>query len=53
LNKHQSGLIWFTGLSDSGKSTIAYLVEKKLHEQGIRTYVLDDDNVRHGLNGEL
>ncbi|WP_252381608.1 adenylyl-sulfate kinase [Desulfovulcanus ferrireducens] len=53
LNKHKSGLIWFTGLSASGKSTIAHLVEKKLHEQGIRTYVLDGDNVRHGLNVDL
>ena len=53
LNKHKSGLIWFTGLSASGKSTIAHLVEKKLHEQGIRTYVLDGDNVRHGLNADL
>jgi adenylylsulfate kinase len=53
LNRHKSCLIWFTGLSASGKSTIAHLVEKKLHEQGIRTYVLDGDNVRHGLNADL
>jgi len=53
LHKHKSGLIWFTGLSASGKSTIAHLVEKKLHGQGIRTYVLDGDNVRHGLNADL
>jgi adenylylsulfate kinase len=53
LNNHKSGLIWFTGLSASGKSTIAHYVEKKLFERGIRTYVLDGDNVRHGLNSNL
>jgi adenylylsulfate kinase len=53
LNKHKSGLIWFTGLSASGKSTIAHHVEKKLFYQGIHTYVLDGDNVRHGLNADL
>jgi adenylylsulfate kinase len=53
LNNHKSGLIWFTGLSASGKSTVAHLVEKKLWQQGIRTYVLDGDNVRHGLNIDL
>ncbi len=52
-NKHHSGLIWFTGLSASGKSTIAHGVEKVLHDRGIRTYVLDGDNVRHGLNKNL
>lgn len=53
LNKHKSGLIWFTGLSASGKSTIAHSVEKKLFEQGVRSYVLDGDNVRHGINADL
>jgi len=53
LNKHKSGLVWFTGLSASGKSTIAHAVEKELHDRGIRTYVLDGDNVRHGLNSNL
>lgn len=53
LNRHKSGLIWFTGLSASGKSTIAHGVEKVLHDRGIRTYVLDGDNIRHGLNANL
>ncbi|SPP99909.1 adenosine 5'-phosphosulfate kinase [Candidatus Sulfobium mesophilum] len=53
LNKHQSGLVWLTGLSAAGKSTIAHAVEKELHDQGIRTYVLDGDNIRHGLNSNL
>lgn len=53
LNNHKSGLIWFTGLSASGKSTIAHGVEKILHDRGIRTYVLDGDNIRHGLNANL
>lgn len=53
LNEHKSFVLWFTGLSASGKSTIAHLVEKELYEQGIRTYVLDGDNVRHGLNADL
>ena len=53
LNNHKSGLVWFTGLSASGKSTIAHSVEKELHDRGIRTYVLDGDNVRHGLNSNL
>ncbi len=46
-------LLWFTGLSGSGKSTIAYAVEKKLHQLGNHCYVLDGDNIRHGLNGNL
>jgi len=53
LNNHKSGLVWFTGLSACGKSTIVHNVEKKLFVRGIRTYVLDGDNVRHGLNSNL
>jgi len=53
MNKHKSGLVWFTGLSASGKSTIAHHVEKELYERGIRAYVLDGDNVRHGINSNL
>jgi bifunctional enzyme CysN/CysC len=45
--------VWFTGLSGSGKSTIANIVESKLHTAGVRTYLLDGDNVRHGLNRDL
>lgn len=52
--KHQqTKILWFTGLSGSGKSTIANLVEKKLHSMGKHTYLLDGDNVRHGLNKDL
>jgi adenylylsulfate kinase len=50
---HKGAVIWFTGLSASGKSTIAYIVEKQLHERGCSTYVLDGDNVRHGLCSDL
>ena len=53
LNNHQSKILWLTGLSGSGKSTIANELEKKLYERGIRTYVLDGDNIRHGLNKDL
>lgn len=53
LNAHTSLLVWFTGLSGSGKSTIAREVEARLHERGVRTYVLDGDNIRHGLNADL
>nr|NIO49118.1 adenylyl-sulfate kinase [Candidatus Aminicenantes bacterium] len=53
LNNHKSGIVWFTGLSASGKSTIAHTVEKVLHDRGVRTYVLDGDNVRHGINSNL
>jgi len=53
LNGHRSFVLWFTGLSGSGKSTLAHAVEKKLHEKGCRTFVLDGDNVRHGLSSNL
>lgn len=53
LNNHRSGLVWFTGLSASGKSTIAHSVERELHKRSIRTYVLDGDNIRHGINSNL
>lgn len=52
-NGHKSVMLWFTGLSASGKSTLAHAVEEKLHQVGCRTYVLDGDNVRHGLNSDL
>jgi bifunctional enzyme CysN/CysC len=52
--KHQKpAVLWFTGLSGAGKSTIANLVEKQLHADGRQTYLLDGDNVRHGLNKDL
>ena len=53
LKKHKSLLLWFTGLSGSGKSTIANCVEQALHEKGVHTYTLDGDNVRKGLNNNL
>ena len=49
-NGHSGCVVWFTGLSGSGKSTIANLVDHKLHQAGIHTFLLDGDNVRHGLN---
>ena len=52
-NKHKSFVIWFTGYSGSGKSTLAHTVEEQLHQMGCRTYVLDGDNVRHGLCSDL
>jgi bifunctional enzyme CysN/CysC len=52
-NGHRGKVIWFTGLSGSGKSTIANALEIELHSQGRRTYILDGDNVRHGLNKDL
>jgi adenylylsulfate kinase len=52
-NKHKSALIWITGLSASGKSTIAIELEHKLFQKNIKTFVLDGDNVRHGLNKDL
>ena len=53
LKKQKPAVIWLTGLSGSGKSTIANIVEKKLHALGHHTYLLDGDNVRHGLNKDL
>jgi adenylylsulfate kinase len=50
---HRGAILWFTGLSSSGKSTLARLVEKELFERGCVTYILDGDNVRHGLNRDL
>lgn len=53
LTNQSPRCIWFTGLSGAGKSTIANSLERKLHEQGCHTYLLDGDNVRHGLNSDL
>jgi adenylylsulfate kinase len=53
LNGHGAALLWFTGLSGSGKSTLANAVARALHARGVHTYVLDGDNVRHGLNRDL
>ncbi len=53
MNSHGSAVIWFTGLSGAGKSTVANLLEKRLHAAGKRTYLLDGDNLRHGLNKDL
>jgi adenylylsulfate kinase len=53
LNNHKGVCLWFTGLSGSGKSTIALEAENQLFERGVRTYVLDGDNIRHGLNKDL
>ncbi|MFA5352899.1 MAG: adenylyl-sulfate kinase [Thermodesulfovibrionales bacterium] len=52
-NGHKSVILWFTGLSNSGKSTVAHAVEERLHSMGCRTYVFDGDNVRHGLCSDL
>lgn len=52
-NNHKSTIIWFTGLSGSGKSTIACALEKRLHDMSTQTYILDGDNMRHGLNSDL
>ncbi|MBO6605383.1 adenylyl-sulfate kinase [Psychroserpens sp.] len=53
IKKHNSFLIWFTGLSGSGKSTIANAVEQELFKKGIHTYSLDGDNIRKGINNDL
>jgi len=53
LNRHRSVVVWFTGLSGAGKSTIAHEIEERLHRLGCRTYVFDGDNVRHGLCSDL
>jgi adenylylsulfate kinase len=53
LHRHKSIILWFTGLSGSGKSTLAHAVEDYLHKVGISTFVLDGDNVRHGLCSDL
>ncbi len=53
LNKHKSVVLWFTGLSGAGKSTLALAVEEQLYQRACRTFVLDGDNVRHGLCGDL
>ena len=53
MNGHRSAILWFTGLSGAGKSTLAHAVEEHLHRMGYRTFVLDGDNVRHGLCGDL
>lgn len=52
-SQHNSFLMWFTGLSGSGKSTIANVVEQKLFQKGIKTYTLDGDNIRKGINNDL
>jgi adenylylsulfate kinase len=53
LNHHQSVLLWFTGLSGAGKSTLAHALEERLYQMSYHTFVLDGDNVRHGLCGDL
>jgi adenylylsulfate kinase len=53
LHAHKSAILWFTGLSGSGKSTLAHAVENYLYKRGVSTYVLDGDNVRQGLCGDL
>ncbi|MDQ0258049.1 adenylylsulfate kinase [Evansella vedderi] len=53
LNHHKSAVLWFTGLSGSGKSTIANKVEECLFNLGKRSYILDGDNIRHGINSDL
>ena len=53
LNQHKAAIIWITGLSGSGKSTLAYALEQRLYQMGCRTFVLDGDNMRQGLCGDL
>ncbi len=52
-NQHKSAILWFTGLSGAGKSTLAHAVEERLHHMGCATFVLDGDNIRHGLCNDL
>ena len=52
-NQHPSYILWFTGLSGAGKSTLAHFIDQQLHNKGCKTYVLDGDNVRHGLSADL
>jgi len=52
-NGHRGAILWFTGLSGAGKSTLSHAVEEELHQHGCHTFVLDGDNVRHGLCGDL
>lgn len=53
LHGHRGVVLWFTGLSGSGKSTVAGALEEALHQRGVSTYLLDGDNVRHGLCCDL
>lgn len=53
MNQHKSAILWFTGLSGAGKSTVSVEVEKRLNERGVHSYILDGDNIRHGLNQDL
>ena len=53
MNGHRGKILWFTGLSGAGKSTLAHALEERLHQMGIRTFVFDGDNVRHGLCQDL
>ena len=53
MNGHKAAVLWFTGLSGAGKSTLAHAVEEQLHRQNRRTFVLDGDNIRHGLSSNL
>jgi adenylylsulfate kinase len=53
LNGHRSAILWFTGLSGAGKSSLAHAVEEQLHQTGCRTFVFDGDNVRHGICADL
>lgn len=52
-NKHRGGILWFTGLSGAGKTTLALALEQELFKRGLQTYVLDGDNIRGGLNSDL
>lgn len=53
LNGHRGAVLWFTGLSGAGKSTLAHAIEEKLYQRSYRTFVLDGDNIRHGLCSDL